>query len=149
MSGPYVIKDPALLQSLVKTDAVIPDVDQAFGVQCVGLVKYYAVDDKGNAIPATGSWDEGTSVKDAVAAGKIDRGTAIATFHDGKYPQKPTDKHACFFIDEQDDKSGFRVLEQNVKPFPKKIQVRVLKYQGKPDDGDIEMNNGDCYSIIL
>ena len=41
------------------------------------------------------------------------------------------------------------MLEQHVKPFPNKIQVRVLKYQGKPKNAEIQMNNGDCYSVIL
>jgi|SRR5579864_1586818 len=110
MSGPYVINNSALLQSLIDEDAVIPEVDKGYGVQCVGLVKYYAVDSNGVKIPAAPDWDEGKSVKDAVASGAIDRGTAIATFHDGKYPQKEPTKHACFFIEEQGTGADFACL---------------------------------------
>jgi hypothetical protein len=147
MPGPYVIKDPALLTSLVDQDAVIAD--PGYGIQCVGLIKYYAVDSKGNKCPATRDWEEGASVKDAVTKGSIDRGTAVATFEDGVYPSHATGNHACFFIEAQKDGSGFLVLEQHVKPFPEKIQMRVLKYKGQPEDGKIQMNNGDCYSVIV
>ncbi len=139
MPGPYKISDAALLQSLVGEDAVIPDVDMGKGVQCVGLVKYYS--DCG----AAGSWSEGS----AVHGGSVERGTVIATFKDGVYPNHSAHNHACFFIEEQKDGSGFLVLEQHVKPFPDKIQTRVLKYKGKPKDGSIQVDNGDCYSVAL
>jgi hypothetical protein len=90
MSGPYIIRDLALLQSLNKTDAVVADPD--YGVQCVGLVKYYAVNDEGRKCPATADWAAGPSVKSAIASciakaeEGIARGTAIATFKDGSIP---------------------------------------------------------------
>ncbi len=148
MAGPYVINDPALLQSLVGKDAVVESPD--YGVQCVALLKVYGVNENGEKCARSRDWSQGTSVKDAVAAGTIERGTAIATFNkDGKYLSLATGNHACFFVEEQKDKSGILVLEQHVDPFPDKIQNRVLKYKGKPDNGAIQMNNGDCYSIIL
>jgi hypothetical protein len=27
--------------------------------------------------------------------------------------------------------------------------MRVIKYKGKPQDGKIQSDNGDCYSVIL
>jgi hypothetical protein len=153
MPGPYIIRDLALLQSLNKTDAVVADPD--YGVQCVGLVKYYAVDDAGNKCPATKEWAEGASVRSAIASciakaeDGIQRGTAIATFKDGKYPNHASGNHACFFIETQKDGSGFLVLEQHVKPFPDKIPMRVITYKGVPKDGKIQSDNGDCYSVIL
>jgi len=148
MAGPYVINDPALLQSLVGKDAVVED--PAYGVQCVALIKVYAVNDGGERCARSRDWAQGASVKDAVEAGKIERGTAIATFNkDGKYLSAPTGNHACFFVEAQADGSGFLVLEQHVDPFPDKIQNRVMKYKGKPENGAIQMNNGDCYSIVL
>jgi len=153
MAGPYVIKDLSLLQSLDKEDAVVADA--GFGVQCVGLVKYYGVDSVGNKCPATKEWSEGASVRSAVdscvagAQTGIQRGTAIATFQNGKYPNHAHGNHACFFIEAQKDGSGFLVLEQHVKPFPDKIQRRVIKYRGKPTNDKIEADNGDCYSVIL
>lgn len=139
MPGPYIIRDLALLQSLIGENAVVPESDKGSSIQCVGLVKYYS--DCG----AARFWTEGS----AVNGGDVDRGTVIATFKDGKYPNSSWGNHACFFIEEQKDGSGFLVLEQHVKPFPEKIQTRVLKYKGKPKDGGIEMDNGDCYSVAL
>jgi hypothetical protein len=148
MSGPYVINDPALLLSLVGKDAVVED--PGYGVQCVALVKIYTINDAGQKCARSRDWEAGTSVKDAVDAGTIERGTAIATFNkDGKYLSAPTGNHACLFVEAQKDGSGFLVLEQHVDPIPDRIQNRVLKYQGKPDNGAIQMNNGDCYSIVL
>ena len=148
MSGPYVINDPALLQSLVGKDAVVED--PAYGVQCVALVKVYATNDNGEPCARSRDWTQGGSVKDAAAAGTIEKGTAVATFNkDGKYPSSASGNHACFFVEAQKDGTGFLVLEQHVNPFPDKIQNRVLSYKGKPENGAIQMNNGDCYSIIL
>jgi hypothetical protein len=153
MPGPYVIKDLALLQSLHKSDAVVADRD--YGIQCVGLVKYYGVDSLGGQCPATSNWSEGSSVRSAIespiagAQSGIQRGTAIATFKDGKYPSHAHGNHACFFIEAQQDGSGFLVLEQHVKPFPDKIQRRIIKYRKKLANGQIDSDNGDWYSIIL
>jgi hypothetical protein len=148
MSGPYVIKDAALLQSLVGKDAVVED--PSYGVQCVALLKIYANNDDGEMCARTRDWSQGKSVKDAIEAGDIKRGTAIATFNkDGKYLSMSTGNHACFFVEGQKDKSGFLVLEQHVDPFPEKIQNRVLTYKDKPKDGSIQMNNAECYSVIL
>jgi hypothetical protein len=151
MPGPYVIRDVALLLSLDKKDAVIDDADVgAKEVQCVFLVKNYT--DCGS----TKDWKKGLLVKEAIASCSpgmqtgIARGTAIATFNkDGKYASNPKGNHACFFIEEQKDGSGFLVLEQHVDPHPDKIQMRVLKYKGVPDGGKIQVDNGDCYSVIL
>jgi hypothetical protein len=137
MPGPYVIRDLALLQTLPGEDAVIAD--PGYGIQCVGLVKYYS--DCG----AARNWTEGK----AVNGGDVARGTVIATFKDGKYPNNSTGNHACFFVEEQKDGSGILVLEQHVKPHPDRIQTRVLKYRGKPKDGFIAIDNGDCYSVAL
>lgn len=140
MPGPYKIRDLALLQSLIGEDAVIPDSDKGGTIQCVGLVKYYS--DCGRAA----DWSQGP----AVNGGEVERGTVIATFDkDGNYPNNKTHNHACFFIEQQADGSGFRVLEQHVAPFPDKIQVRVIKYKGKPKDDKIQSDNGDCYSVAL
>jgi hypothetical protein len=153
MPGPYIIRDLSLLQSLIGADAVISDPD--YGVQCVGLVKYYGVDGNGNKCPSTKEWQQGSSVSPAIASSVtgaqegIQRGTAIATFKDGKYPSHAHGNHACFFIESQKDGSGFLVLEQHVKPFPDKIQLRVIKYKGEPKDGTIQSDNGDCYSVTL
>jgi hypothetical protein len=149
MPGPYIIEDITLLHTLVNKDAVVDDADFGSPIQCVFLVKKYS--DCGSA----SAWKQGQLVSEAVASCSanaqegMERGTAIATFKDGKYPNHSAGNHACFFIEAQDDGSGFVVLEQHVKPFPDKIQMRLIKYKGKPKDGQVEADNGDCYSVIL
>src|SRR2546429_7098148 len=77
MAGPYVISDLSLLTTLPGKDAVVPASDQGYGVQCVGLVKYYS------SCGATAVWKEGDLVGESPG---LARGTAIATFDDtGKY----------------------------------------------------------------
>jgi hypothetical protein len=149
MPGPYIIDDVTLLQTLIGKDAVVDDADIGSSIQCVFLVKKYS--DCG----AASDWKQGQLVSEAVASCSskaqegMERGTAIATFKDGKYPNHTQGNHACFFIEAQDDGSGFVVLEQHVQPFPDKIQMRVIKYKGKPEGGKIQSDNGDCYSVIL
>jgi len=138
MSGPYVINDPSLLTSLPGKDAVVPAVDAGYGIQCVGLVKYYS------SAGGTSSWKQGDLVSDSP---KLASGTAIATFDkDGKYKSKAFGNHACFFIAFMPSNQGITVLEQHVNPDPSKIQTRNIIYRdGKGDPS----NDADAYSVIL
>jgi hypothetical protein len=136
MPGPYLIKEVQLLSTLPGKDAVIPDSDTAFGVQCVGLVKYYS-----DAGP-TSTWQEGASLSDG---DPIMPGTAIATFNsEGRYASKKTGNHACFFVSFLPGNAGIRVLEQHVKPTPDKIQLRSLKFKGSS-----EIDDASAYAVIL
>jgi hypothetical protein len=135
--GPYIITDLALLDSLPGSDAVIPDSDKAYGIQCVGLVKKYS------QAGGTASWSQGDKVMDSPL---LKRGTAIATFNDkGKYASHATGNHACFFI--KSVGKGFVVLEQHVKPDPDKIQTRTIMSRG--DKWVSVCDNADSYSVIL
>lgn len=62
------------------------------GGDCVALIKALAPGLKGLA---TSSWRPGAKVARSVG---LQPGTAIATFVDGKYPNKPTGNHAAFFL---------------------------------------------------
>jgi hypothetical protein len=138
MPGPYVISDPSLLTTLPGKDAVVPDVDRGYGVQCVGLVKYYS------SCGSTGSWKEGDLVSESP---DLERGTAIATFDaNGRYLSHASGNHACFFIKFMPSKKGITVLEQHVWPNPDKIQTRDILYRGGKGDPS---NDGDAYSVIL
>jgi hypothetical protein len=55
--------------------------------QCVALVQHYA------KVPHTSKWKEGEKVESST---KIAKGTAIATFVSGKYPNKAHGNHAAF-----------------------------------------------------
>jgi hypothetical protein len=68
---------------------------------CVSLVKAYAPGLDG--IP-TSAWKAGVHVMDVPS---LPRGTAIATFVRGRYPNKPTGNHAAFY-----NSQAFYVIER-------------------------------------
>jgi hypothetical protein len=68
--------------------------------ECVALVEAWA------HTPRAVTWHQGESVLENM--NKIARGTAIATFVDGHYPND--DKHAAIFLYATSD--GFRVIDQ-------------------------------------
>jgi hypothetical protein len=68
------------------------------------------------------------------------RGTAIATFINGKYPSLPTGNHAAIY--DGQDATGIWVWEQWVNhPVSRR---HILFHDGK---GDL-VNDGDAYSVI-
>lgn len=71
---------------------------------CVALVKQHVPGLTG--IP-TASWRAGKRVKEVK---NLSKGTAIATFVNGRYPNKVTGNHAAIFL--QHSGSGFWVLDQ-------------------------------------
>lgn len=71
---------------------------------CVELVKELAPGLKG--MP-TSTWKQGAKVIDTA---DLKRGTAIATFVDGKYPHHQTGQHAAFFLARAG--AGFYVMDQ-------------------------------------
>jgi hypothetical protein len=84
--------------------------------ECVELIKAYV---PGLIGISTTQWREGANV---MATRNIKRGTAIATFFDGKFPRKDTGQHAAIFLSyagatsfwaiEQHKKSGTIVLRR-------------------------------------
>jgi len=79
--------------------------------QCVALVKA--------AVPGIGPsslWKEGDKI---TGFGKppLERGTAIATFENGKYMNRPTGNHAAIFLEygTKDGKQGMWVLDQSAQ----------------------------------
>ena len=77
--------------------------------ECVALVKK-AVPDVG----ATPTWREGEKLK-GPGDPPLEPGTAIATFENGKYPNRSTGNHAAIVIEPgvQDGKDGYWVLDQS------------------------------------
>ncbi|MDR5743356.1 BPSL0067 family protein [Caballeronia sp. LZ029] len=107
---------------------------------CVDLVKHYA------GAPATYAWHEGERVLDAA---HIDVGTAIATFENGKYPNRAHDNHAALFL--RREGSTIYVVDQwagdERKPT---ITERSIRSKGKYKNGEYvdPSNNADAFSII-
>ena len=108
--------------------------------QCVDLIKHYA------GLPPTALWKEGESV---VGSATIKKGTAIATFIDGRYPSRATGNHAAFYISK--DAGGIWVMDQwsndATKPL---VSKRYIRAKGKLANGQYidASNNADAYSII-
>jgi hypothetical protein len=107
---------------------------------CVVLVQHYA-----NA-PRTSQWTEGAKVKGNTT---IVKGTAIATFVGGVYPNNSTGNHAALYISQ--DETGIWVMDQwkddDSKPT---VSKRRLRFKGANADGSYKdpSNNGDAFSII-
>jgi hypothetical protein len=94
---PFVFRDADSLQDQQKVGEG----------DCVDLIKKY--------IPAlarvhTSRWRAGEHVVDVK---NLPRGTAIATFVDGRYPGKPTGNHAAFYLATAG--AGFYAMDQWVK----------------------------------
>jgi hypothetical protein len=112
---------------------------KAFSGQCAELVQWYTYAGKANL------WREGIKVKGN--GHKIAKGTAIATFVNGKYPNKKSGNHAALYISQ--NASGIRVMDQwTSKPT---VSSRVLSYKGKHPNGTYidPSNNADAFSVIM
>lgn len=131
MPGPYVYTQ---VSSLEGTDKVGSE-------SCVALVQYYT------RPGLTSTWSEGTQVKGN--GDTIRKGTAIATFVDGKYPNRSTGNHAAYYIEQ--DASGIWIMDQWKGSTKLKVSKRKVRFLGTKDDGSYEnpSNNGDAFSVIL
>ena len=107
--------------------------------QCVALVQEYA------GAPLTTYWRQG----EAVLGNKtIKEGTAIATFVDGRYANRPHGNHAALFVREV--ANGIVVADQWKATKKTKITVRVIRSQGKDKKGNYvrPSNNADAFFVI-
>jgi hypothetical protein len=110
---------------------------------CALMVEYYG------KLPSHSHWHEGLRV---VEQKEIGPGTAIATFEDGRYPNKPHNNHVAFFV-----RFGTRSLDGSwnsiwiMEQFKAsgRIQLRELRSKGKTGNHWIDpSNNADAFSII-
>jgi hypothetical protein len=117
----------------------IPDVNSSLVStgSCASLVQHYT------RVGPTANWKEGEVVK----GNSIKKGTAIATFVNGVYPNKKHDNHAALYVSQ--DATGIWVVDQwEGLPKPHK---RKLSFKGKTADGsgwEDPSNNGDALSVI-
>ncbi|WP_312515869.1 BPSL0067 family protein [Massilia sp.] len=105
--------------------------------ECVTLVKNHT------AVGWTGNWRQGEQV---VGNNNLARGTAIATFVDGRYPNHSHGNHAAFYMGQVSD--GIYVMDQwRSKP---KIGKRLLRRLGKDAHGRFisPSNNADAFFVI-
>lgn len=130
MPGPYVYAKVEELEGKPKVS----------NKQCAGLVQWYTKP----GLAAT--WKEGAAVKGNTT---IAKGTAVATFVNGKYQNLPHDNHAAYYISQ--DATGVKVMDQWDSKKKPTISSRVMPFQGKDRDGKFldPSNNGDALSIIM
>ena len=99
--------------------------------ECVALVQAAA------GAGHTSGWRAGAQVKDA---GHIARGTAIATFFNGIYPNNAHGNHAAIYLSHSAD--GIRVIDQWNKH---KASERLIRYKAGDHDPS---NDGDFFYVI-
>jgi hypothetical protein len=130
-----------------KTSHKCPNVDSLEGTdkvgtkQCVALVLYYTKTQNNTA------WEQGGAV---IGNDKIEKGTAVATFVNGKYLNNKTGNHAGFYMSQ--DSNGFTIMDQWFDDVKKpKVSSRYLSRRGKNSDGSFvnPSNNADAFSIVL
>lgn len=92
------------------------------------------------------TWREGAQVR---GNAQIKKGTAVATFVDGFYPNKSSGNHVAFYLSQ--DASGIRVMDQWLAANKPRISSRVMKFKGKNASGLFvdPSNNGDALSVIM
>lgn len=106
--------------------------------ECVEFIKQTL------AAPATAIWREGAKVT-RLAAGEKDpiaKGTAIATFVNGRYPQHGSrGKHAAIYLGQNEH--GIQVVDQWRKQGV--VKPRTIYWHSKVADLS---NNGNAFSVI-
>jgi hypothetical protein len=116
----------------IAKDLDIRDKSKSVGSgQCVALVQAWT------GAPSTGVWTEGVKVK---GNHTLDKGTAIATFVNGHYPNHSTGNHAAIYISQ--DEQGIRVVDQWSGHTPSE---RILHFRGGSGSAS---NDGDAFSVI-
>ena len=114
--------------------------DKVGSKQCVALLQHYA------KLPPTAMWKEGKSAYGALI---IAKGTAIATFVDGRYKSLPTANHAAFYVSQ--DAGGIWIMDQWADNIKKpKVSKRYILKKGKLKNGQYvdPSNNAEAYSVI-
>ncbi|MBV8634634.1 MAG: BPSL0067 family protein [Burkholderiaceae bacterium] len=117
----------------------LEDTEMVGSTQCVALVQKYA------GAPATLAWKQGESV---VNSKSIQKGTAIATFVNGKYPNQRSGNHAALYVGS--GIGGIYIMDQWKNKDGGKVTSRFIQCLGKDKNGKFKRpsNNADAYSII-
>lgn len=107
--------------------------------QCVALVQKYA------GAPVTSAWKQGEPV---LGNKTLKKGTAIATFVNGRYPNHSHGNHAALFVKASGD--GIWVMDQWKSESKTRISLRFLSPRGKTKQGKYirPSENADAYSVI-
>ncbi|WP_338846680.1 BPSL0067 family protein [Massilia sp. W12] len=127
---PYIYADVDNLQNT----------DKVGSKHCVALIQHYT------DAPNTRDWSEGQVV---MGSSGLAKGTAIATFVAGRYPNHSSGNHAAFLLSVESN--GIWVMDQWKDDASKpKVSKRFLRKKGKDKNGKFidPSNNADAYSVI-
>lgn len=107
--------------------------------QCVALVQQYA------GAPITSAWKQGAAV---LGNRMLKKGTAIATFVNGRYPNRSHGNHAALFI--RQIGSGIWIMDQWKNENKTRISLRLIPSRGKDKQGKFirPSENAEAYSVI-
>jgi hypothetical protein len=107
--------------------------------ECVALIRHYT------SAPATQLWKAGKTV---IGNKALLTGTAIATFIDGRWPNKNTGNHAALYLAQVSN--GIYVMDQWNRADKKMISSRFIYRLGKNKDGSFirPSDNADAFSVI-
>lgn len=129
---PYVITD----LSLIENKPVFGNGD------CVTLIKMMV---PGLIDRPTSHWREGKKVLGSTG---IARGTAIATFENGRYPNRPRGNHAAIFVAYAG--ASIWVIDQWIGPRKTVADKRLIRIGLRRADGSFlePSNASDAFSVI-
>lgn len=107
--------------------------------QCVALVRKFA------GAPATLAWKQGAAV---LGNNSLKKGTAIATFVNGKYPNKNSGNHAAFYMGQTS--GGIIIMDQWNNKKNNHITSRKIPSKGKTKNGAYvrPSDNADAFFVI-
>ncbi len=124
---------------------VYPEVDTLDGHALVGTQQCVVLVQAFTKAPRAADWTQGAAVRGLLL---LARGTAIATFVDGVYKNRPHGNHAALYLSQ--DQGGVWVMDQWKGPDKLKVSRHYLQFKGAGKDGSWvdTSNNGDAFSVI-
>lgn len=133
----YLLKGPYFYSKVDELEGK----PKVFSGECAGIVQWYT------KVGLARNWRQGIAVKGN--SGNIKKGTAIATFIDGFYPNKPHGNHAALYISQ--NAQGILVMDQWSGASKPTISSRRMMFKGKNSDGTFidPSNNGDALFVIM
>lgn len=107
--------------------------------QCVALVQVFA------GAPVTSNWRQGDHV---IGNRLLRKGTAIATFINGRYPNRSHGNHAALYL--RQGIGGIHVMDQWKNKKDQQISSRFIPSLGKDKQGNYisPSDNADAFFVI-
>jgi hypothetical protein len=111
---------------------------QSYEGEKVGTGECVAFVQEASGAPITSLWKKGECVKGSAS---LKKGTAIATFKDGKYGNASTGNHAAIYVDQKTD--GIIVYDQWRAQGA--VRRRIIRFRGGLGSAS---NDGDQFYVV-